>query len=43
MLDVKKISNFFDYKFRFDEDNDLFWKFLIDLQKLESSFLIIVQ
>ena len=42
MLD-KEISNFFNYKFRFDVDNDLLWKFLIDLLKLESSFLTTMQ
>ena len=42
MLD-KEISNFFNYKFRFDVDNDLLWEFFIDLQKLESSFIIMMQ
>lgn len=42
MLD-KEISNFFNYKFRFYVDNDLLWKFLIDLLKLESSFLTTMQ
>ena len=42
MLD-KEISNFFNYKFRFYVDNDLLWKFLIDLVKLEGSFLTTMQ